>query len=527
MKICCSFSSVYSSTHSAILWVMLICMILAQVQGAFAVMAPAVNLSWKTDLIQDQPIHVAEVICCPLFFMGLKGSTGYISTLSNGSAALDASICPGTTLINAFPTNFARELYVDRKLINDEQYRNCRVPAYYSNWNEWADLSSSANPCPESMVPTRGVNTAGNTDIFQKVCDCLSTGLIVAIAILALAFRWSHPRIRIAAKVEQAHPAQPAIATGPCMVMGLNPSAIPDPDVEMQRLINEAFRRSDLSIKPCRPDPLAMAIATDKGPVRLTNQDYCLGFTMGNRQIFLCADGCGGPPHGELASYVAIISAAQFLVEKLGCPDGTAPEMLPLMAIRYACHALTAFARVSTPPIESGLRTTLIVIIAEPKRYCVAYAGDGGGIVVRKSGQIERFLFPQKAFDGIDNVLAVSLGPVLEGEPALGIIPRYPGDVLMCGSDGVFDRANDEFPRFVVDTITQSDSNVMLTVRQLLAELNAAIDTHGPICNDNLTLGLLVTPVTNFHETVTTQEGDISTSRGTTPGITQEEVCHA
>ena len=60
---------------------------------------------------------------------------------------------------------------------------------------------------------------------------------------------------------------------------------------------------------------------------------------------------------------------------------------------------------------RDGLRTTLIVIVGLKDVFVWGYIGDGGALVVRRSGAIEHLLVPQKADPAIANVLAASLGP--------------------------------------------------------------------------------------------------------------------
>jgi serine/threonine protein phosphatase PrpC len=130
----------------------------------------------------------------------------------------------------------------------------------------------------------------------------------------------------------------------------------------------------------------------------------------------------------------------------------------------------------------------LIVVIADGEGVGYAYCGDGGACLVRTSGAVEHFLKPQKA-DQL-NVLAASLGPQMQGEPILGILRRGPGDLLLVGTDGVFDRVEESFPKDVLRAAIHFNGELETTARLILEELAAKQDEFGFICDDNLTLAL-------------------------------------
>ncbi|MEI8120481.1 MAG: protein phosphatase 2C domain-containing protein [bacterium] len=267
---------------------------------------------------------------------------------------------------------------------------------------------------------------------------------------------------------------------------------IPDPGTVFQRLKHLADEAG--GIPPIIPDEYCAAVATTKGHIRSDNQDYCLCLQLGNVTALLIADGCGGAAHGAYASYVAVRAAATFLVN---AKCGTAQsDIVPLarQTLLYASDAMEKCAAAAMPPVRDGFRTTLIIILADSKRYAFAYAGDGGGVIVRKNASVEMFLFPQKADIDNPNVLATSLGPMLEGEPASGAIPRYPGDVLITGTDGIWDYVKNPFPRAVAKTLVNAGGNTRIAARTVIDQLADISDEYGYICSDNLTIGLITTP---------------------------------
>jgi serine/threonine protein phosphatase PrpC len=233
------------------------------------------------------------------------------------------------------------------------------------------------------------------------------------------------------------------------------------------------------------------AVASVKGHVRCENQDYCLGFEIGNITVELIADGCGATPHGTFASYAAVKEAARFIVRNLTHDNHQDIVPLARQALFHASGMMVEYAASAKPPVVDGFRTTLIVILADSKRYAFAYAGDGGGVVVRKNGNFEKFLFPQKADAEIMNVLATSLGPELDGEPASGAIPRYRGDTLIIGSDGIWDHVGPNFPLAATHSLAKAGGNVRLASEAIIQDLADFTDVKGHICTDNLTIGLM------------------------------------
>ena len=110
---------------------------------------------------------------------------------------------------------------------------------------------------------------------------------------------------------------------------------------------------------------------------------------------------------------------------------------------------------------------------------------------MRATGAIERFLVPQRADEHVMNVLAASLGPVMEGDPVTGSIKRMPGDLVVLGTDGVFDRIETDFPRDVLRGCVQYSGDLQRTADQVIEELASFQDSLGYVCDDNLTLGLM------------------------------------
>lgn len=268
------------------------------------------------------------------------------------------------------------------------------------------------------------------------------------------------------------------------------------PSVKMLEIVERARVASHLRVKPEIPGGLwNLGLATGKGNVRSENQDYGLCFEIGGHQVMIVADGCGGVPRGQAAAQLSAGAAAVSIVRTYGratrwsTPDPTAAAA---MAMRDASHRLTVEGdKLNITGLRDGLRTTLIIVVADRRKYGYAYIGDGGGYIVRSLGTPVQFLIPQKADKDVMNVLAASLGPTMEGEPVMGEIPRLAGDLLLIGTDGVFDRVDGSFPKDVLRGAIYHYGDLQQVAEVVLNEMAEFKDSNGYLCDDNMTLGLM------------------------------------
>ena len=288
------------------------------------------------------------------------------------------------------------------------------------------------------------------------------------------------------------------MAEGKAGIEAMRPRQVPlpTPTEQMQTIMDAAGQLREIRAKPTISSATwRLGLATNKGNVRSENQDYGLCFQIDGHDVLIVADGCGGVPHGQKAAYLAAVSAAVSLVRTYGiAPRWHAPrvEDAAAGAIADAAHRLAVEGdRLNVTDIRGGLRTTLIVVIGNEHEIGYGYIGDGGGCVVKSSGEVHRFLDPQKASDFAMNVLAASLGPMMEGRPVTGTLKRSPGDLLICGTDGVFDRVEEAFPKDVLRGCIQHDGDLQETAEIVVAELASFQDAAGYVCDDNLTLGIM------------------------------------
>ena len=213
---------------------------------------------------------------------------------------------------------------------------------------------------------------------------------------------------------------------------------------------------------------------------------------MNGNQVLLIADGCGGVPYGAEASEMAVNACATEIFTQLVSKQESVAEAI-IAGFAVASNALAIHgAELNLTNLSDGLRTTLIVVIGTPEKYCWGYIGDGAMKIVRNTGDVEDLMTQQRADASATNVLAASLGPTLHGEAVFGCSPRGIGDVLLGGTDGVFDRVDDRFVRELMRMAIFQKGDLMKTVKASLNQLSSIVDETGEfVCDDNLTLGLM------------------------------------
>lgn len=240
------------------------------------------------------------------------------------------------------------------------------------------------------------------------------------------------------------------------------------------------------------------AVHTITGPVRDSNQDFATLFRVKDIEVLAIADGCGGVPHGAVASKCAAEAAAGYLRERI---VGNSVPTVDLMteafqkaeaALAFQADAL-GFGKYQGESRRFGLRTTLMLVVATRDNYFYGYIGDGTLILRRRSAEVLEMLEPQRV-GNCANVLAASLGPSTIGSWVIAQSPRELGDILIAATDGIADSYD---PRILVDglseRIAKANGDVDGTVARFLQEANDDRDEFGNHrFDDNLTLAILV-----------------------------------
>lgn len=272
----------------------------------------------------------------------------------------------------------------------------------------------------------------------------------------------------------------------------------------LSNLIGIATRMKRLECLPSAPDSRwTLGLTTAKGSVRSENQDCGICFVIGNYQVAIVADGLGGLPLGREASLQAVKAAALRVVIRSNQMSGRGAlscESLARDGLAAAFQRLTAIGR-RLRLQHDALRSTLIVVVTDHDHIGYAYIGDGGICIFRHAGEIIHLLHPQKADIYTPNLLSASLGPTPHGEPVFGNVKRRRQDLIIVGSDGIFDHLEerpDQFPlgtnQFVINLARGAlalDGDLQAVTDQALLQLAALKDESGYQFSDNLTLALI------------------------------------
>jgi serine/threonine protein phosphatase PrpC len=245
---------------------------------------------------------------------------------------------------------------------------------------------------------------------------------------------------------------------------------------------------------PGRAAPWTIGCASISGSVRPKNEDYALAFEIAGCQIVLVADGVSGEPLAGPAAYLAIQSAAWSVIRQVGAARPWRRLDPAVVASRALWTAAKGLSRIAAGcGCATGLKTTLIVVVAAPRAYGYAYIGDGKGCILRATGMEEDFLIPQRAQTDATCVLAACLGPTMLGSPITGTIPRQPGDLLIVGTDGAFSESvelSGDFIKQLLRAAFHFEGDLQRTVNQVLQELSSTKDQLGFLFDDNLSLAL-------------------------------------
>ena len=231
-----------------------------------------------------------------------------------------------------------------------------------------------------------------------------------------------------------------------------------------------------------------------KGNVRAENQDFAVGFEVNDFQVLLVADGCGGVPFGAEASRTAIEACAKQLTWALVTEGASVDEAIS-MGFQAAANALVeAGTSRELVTLESGLRTTLLVAVGTSKELHWGYIGDGAIKTINPSnGNTINRMQAHRADENATNILAASLGPIPHGNPTYGSMRRKAGDILLMGTDGVFDRVDRRFETELMRMAVFHNGDLEKATREAVSQLAEMTDSgHSYICDDNLTLGLMM-----------------------------------
>lgn len=197
--------------------------------------------------------------------------------------------------------------------------------------------------------------------------------------------------------------------------------------------------------------PLIFGNRSDVGRVRTVNEDFLGYFRIGERHLFLVADGMGGEAGGREASRIAV-SAAQAVFEAQ--PGGPPPELLQaiIQEANRRCQELQA-----AHPELAGMGTTLDALLIEGDRAWYGHVGDSRTYLIRGGRPLQlardHTMVQRMVDDGLiseavaedhpqRHVLSRVVGPSAQVEPEISQSPTLikEGDCLVLCTDGLHDK---------------------------------------------------------------------------------------
>lgn len=227
---------------------------------------------------------------------------------------------------------------------------------------------------------------------------------------------------------------------------------------------------------------------TDMGPVRENNEDYFL--VDQEHGLFVVADGMGGHSSGEVASFIAVKTVEEVLLNEVD-PDETRlsrnimdEEEAVRERLRYAMSQACVkirHAAVETPS-HRGMGTTLTILLIEDGIAHFSHVGDSR-LYLFSNGYLRRLtrdhtvvqneidagrLTPELArLAPHKNILTQSVGYHGTVDPVTSTRPVGEGDILLLCSDGLTDPIDDTSLEEMIATTPFEDLAFQLVDRAL------------------------------------------------------------
>jgi serine/threonine protein phosphatase PrpC len=220
---------------------------------------------------------------------------------------------------------------------------------------------------------------------------------------------------------------------------------------------------------------------------REDNEDCCDFRRDGPSGLWVLADGLGGHRGGEIASQLAVASA----LESFTADSRVSAELLTAHMER--AHA-ALLERQRAEPDLSGMRTTIVMLLASPEAAFWAHSGDSRLYWFRAGklcAQTRDHSVPQRLADAGEirpdqirfhedrSRLLRSLGARQESGATAGALPGKPesGDAFLLASDGFWEYVTE--PEMEEDLAASSDS------QKWLARMEARLCQRASSDSDN------------------------------------------
>jgi serine/threonine protein phosphatase PrpC len=384
------------------------------------------------------------------------------------------------------------------------------VPAIKSSMKTGARIEAAERKTVgaqyEQAVIARGNNFLSAVTIMILVAGLVLSSIFVGVL---LSRSWPRPAnlgcttsvgMNVAGgQVPATHVTQapPAIAI-PVQATKLS---VPSVEEEIQALIEYSTFLGKGAGKAMPPSATSdMAVHSEKGAVRETNQDFATCFRMKNGiRIMIEGDGVASIPFGKEASFIAVDRVARYLIEHLPASCWFSASDLEAMARQAIHHAALSLAlEADKTGVKTGAQThctTISLVLATKTYFVTAFSGDGLGLISRADGSVEVFLNPQRETVGSRRVLTSCLSPSTVPAPIVKICERRPGDICLLTTDGCSDFIRQDV---LISCVKQAvcafngdvDSAIAFVVNQMTeANVNGIWS-----CTDNITGGIITDP---------------------------------
>lgn len=185
------------------------------------------------------------------------------------------------------------------------------------------------------------------------------------------------------------------------------------------------------TVRVTRTGSLEISLATRQGPGRENNEDAF--FSNGETGVHLVADGVGGLPYGEVASWEIVQECQRIFAADLPFMDRLEwLEKRILAANRTLCLA----GESASPPFT--MASTIVAALVDEQRAGIFWAGDSRAYI-RQRGRLTQLTTDHVEVRHQRRYLTRLIGGSLHMDLDFREIGLEPGARLLLCTDGIFD----------------------------------------------------------------------------------------
>jgi len=206
---------------------------------------------------------------------------------------------------------------------------------------------------------------------------------------------------------------------------------------------------------------MKIAYKSDIGKIRDTDEDSIIVLRIGSiyeskeskKLLLILGDGMGGPPCGEVASYLGTRILAEFLMTEL---------LSAIKEINYSSALESGIKKANSEILEyamrnsqcSGMGTTLVTAILDNEKLYVGNVGDSRLYIINEK-EIKQITEDHR----IEGALTRVVGCFPDVEIDLFELNLCKGDITLMCCDGLTDMVSDaEIQRMVLESKTLKDA---------------------------------------------------------------------